>query len=102
MKGVANYHLTLTGLIDHVEGVIGYEDTAKHKPNPEPILKALEVFNAKKESTIYIGDHENDMIAAKNAGVMTCAVTYSKRIKEMLNTQPDFAVDDLSQLRDLI
>ena len=102
MREVATTHLKMTHLFEYTDGLIGYEDVTEHKPYPEPILKALTLFNAKNTSTIYIGDHENDMIAAKKAGVMTCAVTYSARIKEMLATQPDFVVDDLSQLKDLI
>lgn len=102
MREIATSHLKITKLYDYIDGMIGYEDVKEHKPYPEPIEKALVLFNAKKSSTIYVGDHENDMIAAKKAGVMTCAVTYSRRIKEMLQTQPDFVVDDLSQLKDLI
>ena len=102
MRHVASYHIELTGLTDYIDHLIGYEDTEKHKPNPDPLLKALDVFKGKKEQTIYIGDHENDMQAAKAAGMMCCAVTYSKRIREMLQTQPDFVVDDLIQIKDLI
>lgn len=102
MREVATTHLKMTNLFEHIDGLIGYEDVKEHKPYPEPILKALALLNAKKSSTIYVGDHENDMVAAKKAGIMTCAVTYSARIREMLATQPDFVVDDLSQLKDLI
>ena len=102
MRKVATYHLELTGLNRYVDGLIGYEDTEKHKPNPDPVLKALELFNAKKESTVYIGDHENDMTAAKKAGVSACAVSYSHRLKEMLMVQPEFVIDELSNLKDIV
>jgi len=64
--------------------------------------EALELFNAKKESTVYVGDHENDMTAAKKAGISSCAVTYSHRLKEMLLVSPEFVIDELSNLKDIV
>jgi HAD superfamily hydrolase (TIGR01549 family) len=102
MRNIALYHLELTGLKDYIDHLVGFEDVINHKPNAEPILKALEIFNEKKEKTIYIGDHENDIIAAKNASILSCAVTYSARLKEMLAEQPDFVIDELMNIKDLI
>jgi len=62
----------------------------------------LELFKAKKSSTVYIGDHENDITAAKKAGVSSCAVTYSHRLKEMLMVQPEFVIDELVNLKDIV
>lgn len=101
-RHVATYHLELTGLLQYVDGLIGYEDSEEHKPDPEPLLKALKLFNAKPRTTIYIGDHENDMIAAKKAGISACAVTYSHRLYEMLMTQPEFVIDELINLKDIV
>lgn len=102
MRKVALYHLELTGLLEHIDGLIGYEDVENHKPDPEPILKALELFKANKETTVYVGDHENDMVAARKAGVSTCAVTYSQRFEEMIKEQPEFVIDELAHLKDFI
>ncbi|MBU1094153.1 MAG: HAD-IA family hydrolase [Firmicutes bacterium] len=102
MRHVATYHLELTGLLQYVDGLIGYEDSEAHKPNPEPLLKALNLFGAKPKSTIYIGDHENDMVAAKKAGISACAVTYSHRLKEMLLERPEFVIDELINLKDIV
>lgn len=102
MRHVASYHLELTGLSPYVDGLIGYEDSVEHKPNPEPLLKALELFKAKPKTTIYVGDHENDMTAAKKAGISACAVTYSHRLLEMLMVQPEFVIDELVNLKDIV
>jgi phosphoglycolate phosphatase-like HAD superfamily hydrolase len=45
------------------------DDTEKHKPNPDPILKFLEVSGADKSKTIYIGDTKYDMQCALDAGI---------------------------------
>lgn len=102
MRHVATHHLKLTGLVDFIDGLVGYEDVTEHKPSPEPILKALQLFGTKPQSTIYIGDHENDIISAKKAGILTCAVTYSQRLKEMLSYNPDYAIDELMHIKDII
>jgi HAD superfamily hydrolase (TIGR01509 family) len=102
MRGIASTHLKRIGLDDLIDGMISFEDVTNHKPDPEPIWKALALFKAKPASTIYVGDHENDIIAAKKAGVMTCAVTYSRRLSEMLAYNPDFVIDELINLKDIV
>lgn len=101
-RDIAFIHLRRTQLLDLVDDLVGYEDVDKHKPDPEPILLALSKLDAKPEETVYIGDHENDIKSAKAAGVQACAVTYSTRLAEMLVEQPEFAIDELSHLKDLI
>lgn len=46
------------------------------KPNPEPILLALEKLGCGSERTVYIGDHIRDIQAAKNADVIAIAAAY--------------------------
>lgn len=57
-------------LIDNIKTkfkvVICCEDTPKGKPNPDPILKAMEVLG---NNIIYIGDTKYDYLAAVAAGV---------------------------------
>lgn len=102
IRRLATEHLTKVQLFEQIDGLIGYEDVINHKPNPEPILKALELFGVEGEAAIYIGDHENDIVAAKKAGILSCAVTYSYRLKEMLDHQPDFVIDELKHLKDIV
>ncbi|MCD4827694.1 MAG: HAD-IA family hydrolase [Acholeplasmataceae bacterium] len=102
LKDVASYHLKLTNLFEHIDILVGYDDVQNHKPHPDPLLKALEILNIKKEDALYVGDHENDIRAAKKAGIESCAVTYSHRLQEMLAEQPEYVIDDLDNLRDII
>lgn len=102
MIEVASHHLKLVGLYDYIDHIIGYEDTKNHKPSPDPILKALEIFDTKAKDAIYIGDHENDIKSAKAAKIKSCAVTYSMRTKQMLFENPDFVIDELTNIKDLI
>lgn len=56
--------------------VITSDDTKKHKPDPEPILAAIEKMGADPATTVYIGDTINDLKAAKAAGVKFAGALY--------------------------
>lgn len=56
-------------LEDFFKFVVCADDTEKHKPNPDPILKFIEISGADKSKTIYIGDTKYDMQCAFDAGI---------------------------------
>ena len=49
--------------------IVGNKETKLHKPNPDPILKALEILNISNEGVCYVGDGLDDMACAVNANV---------------------------------
>ena len=61
-------------LMDYFEILIGREDVEYPKPHPEPILKALYLMKANKESAFMVGDTCLDMLSAKEAGVFGVGV----------------------------
>ena len=63
----------LEGLFD---SVVTAEDTARHKPNPEPLLLALRKLEAEPADAAYVGDSPFDIEAAKAAGLRAIAVTW--------------------------
>ena len=99
MNVVAKRHLEITELWSYVDTLVGYDDVSNHKPHPDPLLKATKTLNIEPSDAIYIGDHENDIKAAKKAGMSSCAVTYSFRLQQMLSEFPDYVIDDLSNLK---
>jgi len=54
--------------------VVGFEDTERHKPDPEPVLLAVERLGGSPEDAVYVGDSPFDIAAAKAAGVFAVAV----------------------------
>jgi HAD superfamily hydrolase (TIGR01509 family) len=66
----------LASFLHHFQTIVTYENTTKHKPDPEPLLLAVKKLNVKPEETVYIGDAESDMKAAKRAGMKM--IFYSK------------------------
>jgi len=55
---------------------IAYEDTSNHKPNPEPLLLAAKQMNVAPNDVVYIGDVDDDIQAARAAGMKV--IIYSK------------------------
>jgi pyrophosphatase PpaX len=63
--------------IEHLfEVVVGGDETERHKPDPEPLLLALERLDARPEEGAYVGDAPFDIKAAKAAGLYAVGVTW--------------------------
>ncbi|MGL5315454.1 MAG: HAD family hydrolase, partial [Peptostreptococcaceae bacterium] len=58
-----------TGLDKYMQSVVLEEDTKNHKPHPEPLLKAIELFNVSPDECMYIGDTIVDYKSSKSAGM---------------------------------
>ncbi len=54
--------------------VVTHEDTDRHKPDPEPVLHAVERLGASPRDAAYVGDSPFDIQAAKSAGAFAIAV----------------------------
>lgn len=66
----------LAELKQNFKVVVSYEDTENHKPHPDPLLFAAKGLGVLPEECVYIGDVENDVIAAKAAGMRS--IVFSK------------------------
>ena len=87
--------------LEHLfETVVGGDETARHKPDPEPLLLALERLGADAGDTVYVGDAPFDIKAAKAAGVFSIAVTWGGiHSRERLEAEsPDAIVDSADEL----
>lgn len=67
-KTTAEY-LDLFHLRDRFKVIITADDTKAHKPDPEPLLMALEKLGARREEAVMLGDTRFDIGCCKNAGV---------------------------------
>jgi pyrophosphatase PpaX len=56
------------------DAVVGCDDTERLKPDPEPIVLALERLGARPSDAAYVGDSPFDVRAGKAAGTFTVAV----------------------------
>lgn len=85
-------------LLEYFDVIIGMEEVNQHKPHPEPILAAIDALGISKNNTTYIGDHPNDILAAKNAGVESIGVAWSSHYEDLLGQKPDAVIETLDNL----
>ena len=87
--------------IEHLfETVVGGDETKKHKPDPEPLLLALERLGAAPRDAVYVGDAPFDVKAAKAAGLYSVGVSWGGiHGRERLEAEePDALVDTTEEL----
>lgn len=87
--------LEIFGLKRYFEFFVTACDYEKPKPDPEPLLLALKRSGVAAHNAVYIGDSQDDVLAAKAAGITT--IIYSNpKIKG------DFNVNDFMEIENLI
>ena len=90
--------LACTGLQDCFEVLITPDLTVKHKPDPEPVEKALELLAAKQAQTVFIGDAMFDISSGAAAGVDTVFVKWSQSTVTSLPVAPTWVIDRMQEL----
>ena len=73
---MAERALTHVGLARYMRCIIASDSTTKHKPDPEPVLLALERLECAPSDALFVGDSPYDMQAARAAGVHALGVAW--------------------------
>lgn len=73
---MAERALEHVGLSRYMRCVIASDSTTKHKPDPEPVLMALERLGTPASDALFVGDSPYDMQAARAAGVHALGVAW--------------------------
>jgi pyrophosphatase PpaX len=84
--------------------VVAHEDTERHKPDPDPVLAAIERLEAEPAQAAYVGDSPFDIRAAKSAGAFAVAVGWGGiHTEEALRAEgPDAFVHEPEELVDVL
>ena len=75
------------GLGDYFETVVCCDDTARHKPNPEPMLFYLSQSKASPKQVLYVGDSIYDMKCAEAAGVHGALALWGGKSREQIQAE---------------
>lgn len=95
--------LECAGLTGRVPLLATEEDTANHKPSPDPLLFALARVGAQPHEAVYVGDAIVDMQAAHAAGVAAIGVTWgAASAAELAAENPAAIVHSVEELRVLL
>lgn len=86
------------GLTQYFRHLVFGDSVPFRKPHPEPIRLILEQLGFPPEVCVMIGDTENDMCAARRAGVRSVFVDFGYSRLESLVSQPDWIINHFDQL----
>jgi pyrophosphatase PpaX len=75
---LATKSLKAHGLFDVFACVNGAEDSAAHKPDPEPLLAAAKKLGVSPDRCVYVGDSPYDLQAAHAADMPCVGVAWGK------------------------
>lgn len=102
-KELAIKGLELGKIMDYMNVIVSPEDTIKHKPEGEPVLKACEILNISPKEAIMVGDSPYDLLSGKAAGCFTCGVEYTAlELKELAKVEPSYMIKNPLEILELI
>jgi phosphoglycolate phosphatase len=82
--------------------IVGIDSTPFAKPDRRIIDYLLDKYRAAKEKTLMTGDGRNDILVARNSGILSCA--YLNGLggrKDLLNLNADYYCEDLLEIKSL-
>lgn len=87
---------------NQTSAIICPENVHQTKPDPEGILRALNLLDASIETSFYVGDHERDIQTAKNANVKSIACTYGYYQSNPLSWGADYNIDSPIEIKEIL
>ena len=91
------------GQHSHFDLLVGPEDVNQLKPHPEMLVYAIKKLGGNADTTLMIGDTDNDILAAQAAKVTSCAVCWGYAPRETLvDAKPDFFIKHPSDLIEIV
>ncbi len=92
-----------TGIADMFALILGADDVARAKPDPEPVLHTLRHLGVKAEEAMVVGDMPVDISMGKGAGCQTVGVTYGNSDRRQLTAAgATYIIDRFPALLDLL
>ncbi|MCK9229897.1 MAG: HAD-IA family hydrolase [Syntrophales bacterium] len=91
--------LAIDGFFD---AIIGRDSGGPVKPDQRLLQPFLQRFALSKDRTVVIGDGVNDLLLAKNTGVLSCAFLAGLTDRMvLLSLRPDYCCEDMGDVRAL-
>ncbi|MGD2199530.1 pyrophosphatase PpaX [Lysinibacillus fusiformis] len=95
--------LSILGATHLFDVRIGTDNVKNVKPDPEPVLLALERLGVDKDDAIMIGDNSHDIEAGHRAGVRAAGVAWAIKGEAYLQQyQPEYILHHMTDLLDIV
>ena len=96
---LAHRGVELTNLAQYLPVVIGADSVTKHKPEPEPVLLALERLGVAAGEALMMGDSPHDISSGNAAGVRTIGALWGPFTREQIAVaKPTYWMNDIREL----
>jgi len=90
------------GLARFFPVVLGGDSLGARKPDPAPLLAALDRLGAAAGESAMVGDHRNDVLAARAAGTRAIFAAYGYGQASLGDLAPDATIDRFAELPDVL
>ena len=95
--------IAYVGLASFVDALIGSDSCPRHKPDPEPVLLALERLGRSPGEALFLGDSPVDVQAGNAAGVTSVGALWGACTREALSAaSPRHLLEDVAALPVLV
>lgn len=100
---LAKRGLDHVGLGQHFDVIVGCDSCERHKPDPEPVLLALDRLGYRPDEAVFVGDSVHDMYAGNAAGVTTIAALWGPFNREdLVAANPRYYLERMADLPTLL
>jgi pyrophosphatase PpaX len=100
---LAQRGLDLTGLAKFMPVLVGADSVTKHKPEPEPVLLALEKLGVGAGDALMVGDSPHDISSGNAAGVRTVGALWGPFTRDQIAVaKPTYWLSNISDFPKLL
>jgi pyrophosphatase PpaX len=102
-EALARRGLEHVGLIEYFGVIVGCDSCSRHKPDPEPVLSALNRLGYEPDEATFVGDSVHDVESGNAAGVLTIAALWGPFTREQLAVaSPGMYLERITELPQLL
>ncbi len=87
LHAIAQRELQHCGIEAAVDVLVGSDDVTRHKPDPEPLLRAAALLGVEPARVVMVGDTPADVHAARAAGARAAAALWGTRDPGLLRAE---------------
>ena len=98
---IANLEIGLLGK-ENFDVILSTHDSEEIKPKPDPsgLIKCLNFLNVRKGDSLYVGNSDEDILAAQSAGIYD--ILLDRKEHEFPEVNPSLKINSLYELRDFL
>lgn len=98
-KNAAQYILEKNDLLKYIDLLITSEDCIKHKPDPEPYLKAIKYFNTNTKYIYIFEDSYSGYCSAKRTNIEKISIIINSNSSNSVKNMKDFKYYNYKELK---